>query len=99
MKLKCIGGYADGKEIEVANSYRDNELVKVPAKLEYDVTKFNINIAIKDSIIVSPYHFYKIQSLHNINNGHKTTIKYLIPEKWDYWEALIYLFNSHHNAS
>lgn len=101
MRLKCIGGMADGTIIEVHPSYRDDgELVKVPAKVEFEITAFSMEDVIKNSIRSVPYHFYKIHSLHNCDKyGNKSTIKYLVPEKWDYWEALIYLFNSHNNAT
>lgn len=100
MKLKCIGGLADGKMVDVPDDFKDYDYVRVPLTIEFTLSNFEEELVafLKNETpksVSMRYAIYKIHSLHNINNNHKSTIKFLVPEKWDYWESLLYLFTAH----
>lgn len=80
-KLKCIGGLANGKIIEVENHYREHDQVQVSATVEFNLPTFEEDLEAFRSgktpdYITIPYHYYKVAELHFPD---KTKLKFLIP--------------------
>lgn len=96
MKLKCIGGMANGKIIDVESHYRENDIVRVDATVEFKIIDFDIAInafregRMPESITV-PFYSYKISSIH-FNKERK--VLFLIPAKWSNEEAVCYVLGA-----
>jgi hypothetical protein len=80
-KLKCIGGLANGKIIEVANYYREHDQIRVMATIEFNLPTFEEDLnAYREGrtpdYMVIPYHFYKVAELQFLD---KTKLRFLIP--------------------
>ncbi len=69
MKLKCIGGLANGQITEVENYHTEHDIVRVPAKVQFNIPSFEEDLkAFRENrtpdYMATPYHYYKIATLH-----------------------------------
>jgi hypothetical protein len=96
MKLKCIGGLANGQIHEVESYYGEHDIVRVPAKVEFNLPSFEEDLkAFRENRVpdymVNPFHLYKIATLYFPD---KTKLNFLIPERMDYKDALCFLLGA-----
>lgn len=102
MKIKCIGGLADGYLAHVHEGYVMGDLVRVPAKITFELESFEESVAAfregrAPESMIAHYFIYKICALkYYDNNGPRLNIPYLIPQNWHEMEALQHLFAAHH---
>lgn len=96
MKLKCIGGFCDGKLIEVPNAtQRCYDTVSAPIDTTFNVDA-DLGAVTANMTSSAPHAIYKICKLNRINaHGQKLELYYLCPQNWDEWEAILHLFRSH----
>ena len=95
-QLKCVGGAADGKMVWVGERYGANDIINVPAKIEFKIEEFDPQDAYKLAAQAVPYYPYKICVLQYKDvSGFTQKLHYLIPSNWHEWEAIIHLFRSH----
>lgn len=98
MKLKCIGGIADNQLIEVDDYHKIGDLVRVPAKITFAISSFEQDVEdfrygrVPQSMSV-PYYSYRICFIAGtFRDGRKQELKYLCPENWHEWEAILHQF-------
>lgn len=103
MKVKCIGGKADGDIIDVEDArYRENDLIQVMAKIEFSIVDFDSDVqAFREGrtpqSMTVPYHYYILKCFHWMDeNKFKNKLYYLIPQNWNTWDAIQHLFKTHH---
>lgn len=98
MKMKCIGGLANGQIVEVEHgSYREGDQVRVPVKITREVVSFHVDLeSIMNEVSTTiPYDYYKVCAIHwRDNTNYKRSIFYLCPIKWDKFEALAYVIGA-----
>lgn len=92
MKMKCIGGLANGRVIEVESYYGEHDIVRVNSTIDFKIDNFEESLLAfregrtPESMVV-PYLYYKIATIYT-SKHHK--LNFLIPEKWSTEEALQY---------
>ena len=96
MKLKCIGGLANGQIVEVANYYREHDIIRVPAKVVFSIPSFEEDLkAFRENrtpeYLSVPYYFYKISTLHFPD---KTKLNFLIPDRMIAQDALCFVLGA-----
>lgn len=90
MKMKCIGGLANGEIIEVESYLREDDLVRVRAKVEFYVIDF-LNANKMPDVAEEPFYYYKVATLHFLN---KTKLNFLIPEKMNAEDTLCFVLGA-----
>jgi len=96
MKMKCIGGLANGQIVEVASYHTEHDVVRVRAKVVFTIPSFEEDLkAFRENrtpdYMNTPYHFYKIATLHFSN---KMKLNFLIPEKMNAEDALCFVLGA-----
>lgn len=96
MKLKCIGGLANGQIIDVESHYGEHDLVRVMAIVQFSIPSFEEDLkAFKESRVpdymINHYHHYKIATLHFPD---KTKLNFLIPENMTAKDALCFVLGA-----
>lgn len=96
MKLKCIGGLANGQIVEVESYYREHDLVNVPAKITFEIDNFEEDLlAFRENRVPesmsNPYYFYKVAVFHF---EHKEQLKFLIPVDMSIKNALCFVLGA-----
>lgn len=91
MKLKCIGGLANEQIEVVENYYRENDIVRVRALVEFEVATFQENLTTIINSNSIPYHFYKIAM---VSFPDKTNLKFLIPDKMSVKDVLCFVLGT-----
>lgn len=98
MKMKCVGGIADGQLVEFDIDYRVGDLVRVPAKITFAISSFEQDVEdfkygrVPQSMSV-PYYMYRVCKIAGtFRDGDKQELKYLCPQNWHEWEAILYQF-------
>lgn len=96
MKLKCIGGLANGQIEEVESYYREHDIVRVRAIVTFTIPSFEEDLkAFRENktpdYMITPYHFYKIATLHFPD---KTKLNFLIPDKMNAKDALCFVLGT-----
>lgn len=96
MKLKCIGGLANGRIEDVANYLGEHDIVRVRAIVQFSIPSFEEDLkAFREGrspdYLTIPYHYYKIATLHFPD---KTKLNFLIPEKMNAQDALCFVLGA-----
>lgn len=96
MKLKCIGGLANGQIEEIENHYGEHDIVRVRALVTFTIPSFEEDVkAFRENktpdYMAVPYHFYKIATLHFPD---KTKLNFLIPDKMNAKDALCFVLGA-----
>lgn len=96
MKLKCIGGLANGQIIEVESFYEEHDIVRVMAQVTFSIPSFEEDlVAFRENRVpnymVTPYHYYKIATLHFPD---KTKLNFLIPQNMNAKDALCFVLGA-----
>lgn len=96
MKLKCIGGLANGKIIEIDNCYGEHDLIRVQATIEFSIIDFEESLqAFRENrtpeSMATRYHIYKIAVLHFSKHER---IKFLIPETMKVQDVLCFVLGA-----
>ena len=97
MKMKCIGGLANGEIVEVEHgSSRVHDIIQVRAKVTFELESFHESIKklMDTTALFVPYYHYRICVIQKENKGYRQKLFYLCPEKWDDFEALSYLIGA-----
>lgn len=98
MKLKCIGGIADGQLVDVDEYLKTGDLIRVSAKVTFTISNFEQDLEdfrygkSPESMTV-PYYMYRICYIAgSFRDGRKQKLEYLCPENWHEWEAILHQF-------
>jgi hypothetical protein len=96
MKLKCIGGLANGRIEEVDNYLTEHDIVRIRAIVQFSIPSFEEDVAAfregrPPDYLTIPYHFYKIATLHFPD---KTKLNFLIPERMTAKDALCFVLGA-----
>lgn len=100
MKIKCIGGELDGQEHEIEDSYRNHDMVRLRLPSEFkledtfeeDLKAYREN-RVPEYMIIK-YALYRICAIYGTKTGstEKLELRYLIPNDWHEWEAILHQF-------
>lgn len=96
MKLKCIGGLANGRIEEIESHYGEHDIVRIRAIVQFSIPSFEEDLkAFRENrtpdYMNIPYHYYKISTLHFPD---KTKLNFLIPEKMTAQDALCFVLGA-----
>lgn len=96
MKLKCIGGLANGQIIDVESYLKEHDLVKVQALVTFSISSFekDLKAFIENRVpesMINHYHIYKIVTLHFPD---KTKLNFLIPSDMDTKNTLCFVLGA-----
>lgn len=96
MKLKCIGGLANGRIVEVESYHSEHDIVKVRAEVTFSIPSFEEDLkAFRENrtpdYMINHYYYYKIATLHFPD---KTKLNFLIPEKMNAQDALCFVLGA-----
>lgn len=98
MKMKCIGGLANGQIVDVNYRYRrEGDQIRVPVYRAYEITTFqqDLQSILDDTGALTPYDYYQICAIHwEDESKFKRSLFYLCPIKWDKFEALAYVIGA-----
>lgn len=99
MKIKCIGGLANGEIIDVSYKIREGDQIRVPAKIIFEISNFEEElIAFRENktprSVVVPYYYYQVACIHWKDEYNESEIYFLHPIKWNKFEALAYIIGT-----
>lgn len=90
MKLKCIGGYADGKYCDVEENARIGFAIRYPETPKFKVLDYIPSLEESRHMSIYQYHIYIVSSF---NFSKDDIYKFLIPQGWSNKEAILFQFN------